>query len=49
MVKLVISDMDGTLIDRDEVLPEKAVNIVHALKEKRNYVYYCDWQSGMYG
>lgn len=34
MVKLVISDMDGTLIDRDEVLPEKAVNIVHALKEK---------------
>lgn len=34
VVKLVISDMDGTLIDRDEVLSEKAVNIVHALKEK---------------
>ena len=34
VVKLVISDMDGTLIDKDEVLSEKAVNIVHALKEK---------------
>lgn len=34
MVKLVISDMDGTLIDRDEVLPKKAVEMAHALREK---------------
>ena len=34
MVKLVVSDMDGTLIDRDEVLSEKAVKIVEELKKK---------------
>lgn len=34
MIKLVISDMDGTLIDRDEVLPDKAIKIAKALKEK---------------
>ena len=26
--------MDGTLIDRDEVLPKKAVEMAHALREK---------------
>lgn len=31
MIKLVISDMDGTLIDRDEILPEKAVRLAKAL------------------
>lgn len=35
MVKLVISDMDGTLIDRDEVLPKKAVEMAHALAMKK--------------
>lgn len=34
MVKLVVSDMDGTLIDRDEILSEKAIKIVKALKKK---------------
>lgn len=34
VVKLVVSDMDGTLIDKDEILPEKAVKIAAALKKK---------------
>lgn len=48
MVKLVISDMDGTLIDRDEVLPKKAVEMAHALREKV-FFYNCNRTCRMYG
>lgn len=34
MVKLVISDMDGTLIDKDEILSNKAIEIARALQER---------------
>lgn len=34
MIKLVISDMDGTLIDRDEILSDKAVNIATELQKE---------------
>lgn len=34
MIRLVISDMDGTLIDRDEVLTEKAMRIAEELRKK---------------
>ncbi|MCC2255373.1 HAD family hydrolase [Ruminococcus sp. CLA-AA-H200] len=34
MIRLVISDMDGTLIDRDEILTDKAIKIAEELKKK---------------
>lgn len=34
MIKLVISDMDGTLIDKDEVLSDKAINIARRLHDQ---------------
>lgn len=35
MIKLVISDMDGTLIDRDEILTDKAIKIAEQLRKKK--------------
>lgn len=34
VVKLVISDMDGTLIGRDEILSDKAINIAERLRSQ---------------
>lgn len=34
MIKLVISDMDGTLIGRDEILPNTAIELADQLREK---------------
>ena len=34
MIKLVISDMDGTLIDRDEILSHKAIDIARRLHDQ---------------
>ncbi len=34
MIKLVICDLDGTLIDRDEILHDNIIEKVKSLKEK---------------
>lgn len=34
MIKMVISDMDGTLIGRDEILPESVIHMAKKLKKK---------------
>lgn len=34
MIKLVVSDLDGTLIDNEEVLSKKAIRVIKKLKEK---------------
>ncbi|MDO5689421.1 MAG: HAD family hydrolase [Tissierellia bacterium] len=34
MIELVVCDLDGTLLDRDELLPEEAIAMARALKQK---------------